>query len=50
VLKRKPAGYDAALTEVAKETGLDRTELEIWASRLDSQLKALRENRPVFSG
>lgn len=38
VLQIKGDGYDAALTEVAKDTGLDRTEIEAWASHLQQQL------------
>ena len=34
VLERAPLGYDAALIEVAKETGLDRTEIEAWVARI----------------
>lgn len=41
VLERKPDGYDAALTEVAKETGLDRTEIEAWASHLEKRLAVI---------
>jgi hypothetical protein len=35
VNQRKPQGYDAAVLEVAKETGLDRSEIEAWASHLE---------------
>lgn len=38
VIKRKDRGYDAALTEVAKETGLDRTEIEAWAGHIQAEL------------
>ena len=41
VLDRKPEGYDAALIEVAKETGLDRTEIEAWASHLEKHLAVM---------
>jgi hypothetical protein len=35
VLRLKPKGYDGAVTEVAKATGLDRKEIEAWASSLE---------------
>ena len=38
VLELKPLGYDAALTEVAAETGLDRTEIEAWAAKIEADL------------
>jgi hypothetical protein len=41
VLERKSEGYDAAVLEVARETGLDRSEIEAWASHLDRQQAAL---------
>ena len=34
MLDRASAGYDAALVEVAKETGLDKTEIEGWAAKI----------------
>lgn len=41
LLARKADGYDAAAREVAQETGLDRTEIEAWASHLEKQQSAL---------
>ena len=41
VLKLKPRGYEAAVTEVAKDTGLDATEIEAWASSLERQMQEI---------
>ena len=41
LLERKLRGYDAAVLEIAKETGLDRSEIEAWASHLEHQQAAI---------
>jgi hypothetical protein len=33
--RRKSRGYDAAVIEIASETGLDRSEIQAWASHLE---------------
>lgn len=33
----KPEGYEAAVNEIAKESGLDRSELEAWAAHIERQ-------------
>lgn len=40
-IKRKSRGYDAALLEVAKETGLDNAEIEAWAAHLEAEYARL---------
>ena len=41
LLSSKKRGYDAAAREVAQETGLDRTEIEAWASHIEGQRAAV---------
>jgi hypothetical protein len=47
LLARKPDGYDAAAVEIARETGLDKTEIEAWASHIEGQLAALAQNKKI---